>query len=156
MSEEKVRNQGLPLDLLSDSSVPYRAEDGALVLGDARHLLEIPDASVDLVITDPPFNVGISYGVAISDNLSEKQYETFTMQWLTEALRVLKPRGQLYAIMPNTWLRPGGLSCHQIHRSWCGSNPLSATYIKGHLACWMAGSLSYRWSRVTSPGRSTA
>ncbi len=100
MSEEKVKNQGLPLDLLSDSSVAYRAEDGALLLGDARQLREIPDASVDLVITDPPFNVGISYGVGISDRLTEEQYQAFTWRWLTEALRVLKPRGQLYAIMP--------------------------------------------------------
>ena len=100
MSEEKVRSQGLPLDLLSDSSVAYRAEDGALLLGDARRLREIPDASVDLVITDPPFNVGISYGVGISDHLTERQYEAFTGRWLSEALRVLKPGGQLYAIMP--------------------------------------------------------
>ena len=55
---------------------------------------------MDLVITDPPFNVGISYGVGISDHLTEKQYQAFTCRWLTEALRVLKPRGQLYAIMP--------------------------------------------------------
>ena len=93
MSEEKVRNQGLPLDLLSDSSVAYRAEDGALVLGDARQLREIPDASVDLVITDPPFNVGISYGVGISDRLTEKQYQAFTSFWLAEMFRVLKPGG---------------------------------------------------------------
>ena len=92
--------KGNELDLLSDSSVLYRAEDGALVLGDARQLREIPDASVDIVITDPPFNIGISYGAGISDHLTEEQYQAFTGRWLTEALRVLRPGGQLYAIMP--------------------------------------------------------
>ena len=30
----------------------------AIHLGDARHMAEVPEASVQLVITSPPYNVG--------------------------------------------------------------------------------------------------
>ena len=74
------------------------------IVGMARHL---PDCSVDLVVTDPPF--GIEFG-AQRANYNRKgsrvlegynevkgvDYLEFTRQWLTEVRRVLKPTGSLY------------------------------------------------------------
>ncbi|MDP3063347.1 MAG: DNA methyltransferase [Chloroflexota bacterium] len=89
------------MELRPDSKVHYLAEDGVLICGDARHLLEVPDSSVDLVATDPPFNIGLDYGTGLSDRLSDEQYGQFTQEWLNQAMRVLKPGGQLVAIMPD-------------------------------------------------------
>jgi site-specific DNA-methyltransferase (adenine-specific) len=74
------------------------------ITGMARHL---PDNSVDLVITDPPF--GIEFGAQrgnynrksnrVLEGYNEVQgadYQQFTTQWLTEVRRVLKPDGSLY------------------------------------------------------------
>lgn len=67
--------------------------------GDAVHLLqELPSDSVDLIIADPPYNLGKDYG----NNRDEKawnEYEEFTRRWLTEAVRLMKPTGSIYVFM---------------------------------------------------------
>ena len=91
--------------------VLYQADGLRLLRGDCRALQE-PDNSVDLVITDPPFNISGSSGRrnfdygqgADADDLPPEEYLEFTKQWVAEALRVLKPGGQLYALMPGKWL----------------------------------------------------
>ncbi|QDU96414.1 DNA-methyltransferase [Lignipirellula cremea] len=61
-------------------------------------LREIPDGSVDLVIADPPYNLGKNYGNP-SDSQNRDAYLEFTRAWLTEAARILKPTGALYVFM---------------------------------------------------------
>ncbi len=97
---ELTHDQKLPLKLCTHSNAHYQADDGILLCGDARNLIGVPDASVDLIIADPPFNVGFKYGAGISDRLTENEYGEFTRQWFKEAFRVLKLGGQLFAIMP--------------------------------------------------------
>lgn len=73
--------------------------DNQLLCGDALALLQgVPDASVDLVVTDPPYNLGKNYGNNV-DLKARDEYEAFTRAWLTEAVRVLKPTGSLYVFM---------------------------------------------------------
>jgi DNA modification methylase len=100
-----------PLEILSVEGnghhprVVYRQEGLALIHGDAREMRELPAESVDLVITDPPFNVSFSdYGGGVKDSLSAEEYGRWTGEWLSECVRVLKDGGQLYAIMPLKWL----------------------------------------------------
>jgi len=50
---------------------------------------KIPDKSIDLVLTDPPFNVKLDYK-SIDDNLPDEEYSEWCFQWLREANRVLK------------------------------------------------------------------
>ena len=50
-----------PPDLSSDTEVaPYRALD-KLIVGDARRMDEVPDSSVALVVTSPPYFAGKEY-----------------------------------------------------------------------------------------------
>jgi site-specific DNA-methyltransferase (adenine-specific) len=58
----------------------------------------LPDASVDLLIADPPYNLGKDYGNN-TDRLSLADYHRFTQDWLAQAVRVLKPAGSLYVFM---------------------------------------------------------
>ena len=73
--------------------------DIRLVTGDAiAEMAALPDASVDLLIADPPYNLGKDYGNNI-DALAWGEYEAFTRAWASEARRLLQPTGSLYAFM---------------------------------------------------------
>jgi len=67
--------------------------------GDCTKLLaDIADESVDLIIADPPYNLGKDYGNT-SDSRDREQYMQFTREWLGEAHRILKPTGSIYIFM---------------------------------------------------------
>jgi len=67
-----------------------------LIRGDCiEEMKKLPDESVDLVITDPPFNIGKDYGV-YKDRKNFDEYIEWCKQWLKECIRLLKPHGSLY------------------------------------------------------------
>lgn len=67
--------------------------------GDAVKLLkDLPDASVDLIVSDPPYNLGKDYGNN-HDLKGFDEYIEFSKDWLSEASRVLKPTGTIYIFM---------------------------------------------------------
>lgn len=55
--------------------------------------------SVDLIVTSPPYNVGIEYSQH-EDSGSYKDYLEFSKNWLTEAYRVLRNDGRLCLNIP--------------------------------------------------------
>src|SRR3989338_7239046 len=57
---------------------------------------DIPGASVDLIITDPPFNIGKRYNSPLKDLKSKGEYLEWCKKWLLECIRILKPKGSLY------------------------------------------------------------
>ena len=72
-----------------------------LMQGDCLELMEqIPDGSVDLVLTDPPYNIGVATqkGGKSSVNAWDKidDYINWCVEWLTLCSRKLKPNGVLY------------------------------------------------------------
>lgn len=70
-----------------------------LVVGDAvEKLRHIETGSIDLVIADPPYNLGKNYQNNI-DKKSFDEYIIFSREWLSEASRVLKPDGTIYVFM---------------------------------------------------------
>lgn len=60
-------------------------------------LKSLPDDSVDLFFTDPPYNLNKNYDSS-SDNMSEDEYIRWCVEWLTEAVRILKPGGALFLL----------------------------------------------------------
>lgn len=70
-----------------------------IITGDALvELRSLASASVDLIIADPPYNLGKDYGNN-HDIKGFDDYLTFSQQWLSEAYRLLKPNGTLYVFM---------------------------------------------------------
>ncbi len=85
---------------------------GRVLRGDtAERLAELPDASVDMIFADPPYNLQLggdlhrpdgSHVDAVTDEwdrfASFAAYDRFTHDWLAQARRVLKPTGTLWVI----------------------------------------------------------
>ena len=70
-----------------------------IINGDAlEKLKEIPSESIDLIITDPPYNLNKDYGKN-KDNLEFEEYLNFSKKWLNEAKRVLKKDGTICVFM---------------------------------------------------------
>lgn len=93
-----------------------------IYLGDALKLLkEIPDNSIDIIITSPPYNIGsmksnhIQYGTYAGNDMEEHLYQRWQLDFLDECFRVLKLDGSMFynhkvrikdgeAIHPMEWL----------------------------------------------------
>lgn len=60
----------------------------------------IPNASIDLIIADPPYSLGKDYGNA-SDKMNAADYLQWMETWIDAALPKLKPNGSLYIFL--TW-----------------------------------------------------
>ncbi|MBF2084768.1 site-specific DNA-methyltransferase [Thermoleptolyngbya sp. C42_A2020_037] len=75
-------------------SLQYTHAHGQLYQGDsAAWLTSLATESVDLVFADPPYNVK----KADWDNFaSQEDYIAWSLEWIAQAARVLKPTGSLY------------------------------------------------------------
>jgi site-specific DNA-methyltransferase (adenine-specific) len=71
-----------------------------ITTGDCREVMrEMPANSIDLMVTSPPYGVGIAYD-SFDDDINFEAYKEFSRQWLSEAFRVLKPDGRLALNIP--------------------------------------------------------
>ena len=129
----------------------YRTNLGRLYLGDCLEILLQIEDTVDLVLTDPPWNVSREVVIHRSMNPkkykytgkdinldfgewdhfeSEKEYLEFTLRWMDEATRLLKPSGHLISFfdqnLTTELIRIGeslGLQMRQ-HLYWLKLNPV--------------------------------
>jgi site-specific DNA-methyltransferase (adenine-specific) len=61
--------------------------------------------SVDVVVTSPPYNIGIAYG-SYEDNKAPADYLTWCNEWAGEVRRVLKPDGSFFLNLGNSSANP--------------------------------------------------
>lgn len=64
------------------------------------HAAHLPDASIDLIVADPPYGLGKDYGND-SDKRSGDDFLAWTREWLDLAIPKLKPSGSMYIFC--TW-----------------------------------------------------
>lgn len=94
----KTDKAGLPLDRI-------------LKMDCVEAMRSLPDACVDMVFADPPYNLQLGGDLqrpdgsqvdAVDDDWDKfdnfAAYDTFTREWLAEARRILKPDGTLWVI----------------------------------------------------------
>jgi site-specific DNA-methyltransferase (adenine-specific) len=55
----------------------------------------LPEESVDLVVTSPPYNLGISYG-KYSDTQDRQSHLRWCHEWVEKVRRILKPSGSFF------------------------------------------------------------
>lgn len=68
--------------------------------GDCREMMKtLPEGSIDLIVTSPPYGVGIEYDVH-DDDMDFEEYKKFSQEWISEAFRVLKDDGRIALNIP--------------------------------------------------------
>ena len=73
-----------------------RAENYTLKVVDCvKGLRSLTDESVDVVVTSPPYNLGIKYE-NYRDNRTRDQYLKWSCRWAKEVMRVLRDRGSFF------------------------------------------------------------
>ena len=88
----ETKDESLKIDLATQNGEKTQK----IVNGDCvEGMKQIKDESVDIVICDPPYNIGKDFG-----NNSDKQkmddYLVWCDEWIRECIRILKPAGTLY------------------------------------------------------------
>lgn len=75
---------------------PSAAEDQVILgaLEDTAPLL--PDAFVDLLIVDPPYNLSKTYGSRAFHQMDPQDYAAYTRRWLEAIRHTLKPNASVY------------------------------------------------------------
>jgi len=78
------------------ASVTAGSAAGRFYLADCLAVFEqLPAGSVDVIVTSPPYNLGIRYN-RYQDTLSREDYLGWTNTWVAAAARVLRPDGSLF------------------------------------------------------------
>lgn len=97
---------------------------------DAERLLA--GATADLLLADPPYNVGLDYGQRVDDERPRADYEHFTCTWFD----LWRPRSQRQVVTPGgnnltmwlrlfepyhvaPWLKTNGTTRGKVARFWC-------------------------------------
>ncbi len=86
---------------------PYYDQDGIVIYhGDCREVLPTLDPeSVDLLITDPPYNYGKDYGVQHNDAMAPRDFEEWLTLCFAEASLRLKEGGSVYFTCSSQMMR---------------------------------------------------
>ena len=101
-------------------------------------MAELPDSSIHLVVTSPPYNVGKEY----DSNLSLTEYRNFLNRIFTEVYRVLVPGGRVCLNLANLGRSP--------------YIPLHAYIIQDMIKCKYLMRGEIIWDKGSSASRSTA
>lgn len=75
-------------------------ETNRIIQGDCIiEMGKLHESTVDLVVTSPPYNVGIDYD-SHDDRMTMEDYWEFTEQWLSKSYRLLKDDGRIAVNIP--------------------------------------------------------
>lgn len=132
--------------------------------GDVTDILaRIPDGSVDLIIADPPYNVGPSFK-SPKNWRHDPQWTSWCREWLAECKRVLSDNGSIfvygihhYACFVQVHLYELGL-CYRRQFIWTYENNFSG-YVKLPAALyepilWFSKGESYTYKPIREPYKS--
>jgi len=79
----------------------YQNNDGSIAIlhADSLEITAIPEESVDLIVTSPPYNLDIAYGRS-RDDMPYEEYLRFSTRWLEKALVLMRPDGRMCLNIP--------------------------------------------------------
>lgn len=151
VAKSSVTKTGVVKSRVAKSSITKSS--ATLLMGDATKRDVLPEDSVDLVVTSPPYNIGKEYsGSEEGDKLSYQQYAEFSAQWLENCY---------------FWTRPTGRICVNVSldKNKNGKHPLSADLTRWAMDAgwkyhativWNEGNISRRtawgsWKSASAP-----
>lgn len=79
----------------------YQNNDRTLTIlhADSLEIATIPEESVDLIVTSPPYNLDIAYSGS-RDDIPYEEYLRFSRRWMEKALVLMKPDGRMCLNIP--------------------------------------------------------
>ncbi|MBU2220736.1 hypothetical protein KKD81_02235, partial [Patescibacteria group bacterium] len=108
--DRNIRIQGVVVDVIKNEE-EFQAEEltivkevkrdkklplNQIILGDAvLELRKLPNESCDVIIIDPPYNIGKDFGND-SDKRELGEYVEWCKSWINESIRILKPNGTIF------------------------------------------------------------
>ncbi|HEV2361782.1 MAG TPA: site-specific DNA-methyltransferase, partial [Acidimicrobiales bacterium] len=98
-----------PPDLSDDEGVAEHRAIDKLIAGDSRHMDEVPDSSVALVVTSPPYFAGKEYEEALGEGgvpATYIEYLDLLRDVFAECVRTLEPGGRIAVNVANLGRRP--------------------------------------------------
>lgn len=107
--KNNLKIQGIILDVIKDETLKtddsikpvevkkYRKLPlNKIILGDALiELKKLPDESCDIIIVDPPYNIGKDFGNN-TDKRELSEYVSWCKEWINQCIRVMKPSGTMF------------------------------------------------------------
>lgn len=118
--------------------------------GTAEDMRAIPDSSVHLVVTSPPYNVGIKYGTH-DDNMPEAEYIAMIGRVFADFHRVLVPGGRAAINVANVGRTPYVPLTATMHRLLTGAGLMARGEVIWHKGDIRGGSNSTAWGSWCSP-----
>jgi len=98
-----------PPEVSDDDALGERGELDVIRVGDARDMSAVPDASVALVVTSPPYFAGKEYETALGEGHVPADYLDYLAMLrdvLAECVRTLEPGGRIAVNVANLGRRP--------------------------------------------------
>jgi len=77
----------------------FKAKDIILYKGDVLNENNFKEEFIDLIVTSPPYNVGIQYN-STDDTITYEDYLLFSEKWLCNCLKWTKSTGRLCLNIP--------------------------------------------------------
>ncbi len=131
-----------------ENIIPSESLD-QIICRSAEKMGELPDQSIHLMVTSPPYNVGKEY----DNDLSSQEYLAFLSQVWREVYRVLVPGGRACVNVANLGRRPY-IPLH----AWIAENMLEAGFLMRGEVIWnkaASASPSTAWGSWRSAGNPT-
>ncbi|MFK7917735.1 MAG: site-specific DNA-methyltransferase [Ilumatobacter sp.] len=98
-----------PPEVSDDSTLGERGDVDVIHVGDARDMSHVPDASVALVVTSPPYFAGKEYETALGEGHVPADYIEYLEMLrdvLRESVRTLEPGGRIAVNVANLGRKP--------------------------------------------------
>lgn len=98
-----------PPEISEDDTIGDRGEIDVIHTGDARDMAEVPDSSVALVVTSPPYFAGKEYETALGEGHIPGDYIEYLEMLrsvLRESVRTLEPGGRIVVNVANLGRKP--------------------------------------------------
>lgn len=71
--------------------------ENKIILGDSLKVMDkLPRNFVDLLIVDPPYNLSKNYNGYKFNQISDEEYEKYTINWINKAIPLLKENASVY------------------------------------------------------------
>jgi len=94
-----IREKPVPYEITTKAKSYFQEETIYIYNADFLRTDCIKEKSIDLIVTSPPYNVGIKYN-SHDDKMSYKGYLSFTREWLAKCYRLSKDDGRFCLNIP--------------------------------------------------------